>query len=342
MSASSAVLPKTKVIVDTDLGWLNDSCINMMYALCSPSLQVLGVSVLAGNFWLAYSVACALRMLELMGRTDVPVCPGFDRPLLHERDDYADNIWGKWAVSRPGFTMPEGFPTTQPDPRHAIDFIGQTILEHPGEITLITTGPMTNLAVTVRRYPEIVKAVRQVVSFGGAFPILPRGWGNATPAAEFNIWVDPEAAQIVLRSGLPQVLIPLNLGRLAKFTRAYCDRITAQDTVIARLFRNYMIPRFEDPSIDTGEDARLTYAFFAQLVTSYVLRPDLFEVKQLCVDVDTNPGIPYGATYGYKRGEDDEGFSHWPLETGARSIIVASDVDFEATAEMVIAAFTRA
>ncbi len=137
------------------------------------------------------------------------------------------------------------------------------------------------------------------------------------------------------------MLIPLNLGRLAKFTRSHCDRITAQETVIGRLFRNYMTPRFEDPSLDVGEDARLTYAFFAQLVTSYVLRPDLFKVKRLCVDVDTTPGIAYGATYGYNRGEDDEGFSHWPLETGARPIAVASEVDFEATAEMVIQAFTR-
>jgi len=341
MASTTSPVP-TKVIIDTDFGWMNDDCINLLYALRLPQIEVLGVTPLAGNFDLAYATDSALRILELMERTDIPVCPGFDRPLLHERDAYADQVWGQWAKDRPADSLPEGPATTSPDPRHAVDFIGQTILENPGQITLIATGPMTNLAIAIRQYPEIVKAVRQVVAFGGAFPVLPRGAGNITPTAEFNFWVDPEAAHIVVRSQIPLVLLPMNVGRRTKFKESYLERLLAQDTVIARLFRDFISPRFEDPSLEEGKGARLAYSFFSQLVTSYVLRPDLYQVTALYVDVDTTPGLAYGASYGYERGKYASGVTRWPLDTGARPVTVVYDVDFEATAEMVVEALTQA
>lgn len=339
---SSATSPEPiRVIIDTDFGWMNDDCINLLYALRLPQIEVVGVTPLAGNFDLTYATASALRILELMERSNVPVCPGFDRPLLHERDAYADQVWGQWAKDQMADTLPEGMPTIKPDPRHAIDFIGQTILENPGRITIIATGPMTNLAVAIRRYPEIVKAVRQVVAFGGAFAVLPRGAGNITPTAEFNFWVDPEAARMVTRSQIPLVLLTMNVGRRTKFKDSYLERILANDTVIARLFRNFIAPRFEDSSLERGKGARLAYSFYSQLATSYVLRPDLYRITELFVDVDTTPGLAYGASYGYERGEYVSGVTRWPLDTGSRPITVVYDVDFDATAEMVINALTE-
>jgi purine nucleosidase len=330
-----------KVILDADFGWMNDSFIHLLYVLQSPELETLGITTIAGNFTCSYAANCVLRALEMLGRTSIPVCPGFDRPLLHERDAYADRVWGRWAMENIDLPLPEGRPTFEPDPRHAIDFIGQTILENPGEVSYISTGPMTNLAIAIRRYPEIIKAVRQVVIFAGSYSLFPRGHGNITPAAEFNVWVDPEASRIVMHSDLPLTTLTMNSGRRMKFTRSYYDQITANDSVIARIFKQSFGPTFFEArpgSFIWNPYEVENYSFIAPMVTAYLLHPELFTTSDVYVEIDTNPGIGYGASYAFERGEYLNGIAQWPIETNARKKTVAYDVDADAVATLIVKA----
>ena len=188
-----------KIIYDTDIGWMNDDCIALLFALHCPEIEVLGVTPVMGNYDLAYEVACALRLTEVAGHAHIPVAAGFDRPLLHERGSYADQMWGKWATFEKGFTLPPGHPRLKADPRHAVDFIIDTLRANPGEVTLVAVGPLTNVAIALRKAPDIAALAKRVVVMGGGINLFPGGWGNSTPLAEFNFWVDPEAARIVMR-----------------------------------------------------------------------------------------------------------------------------------------------
>ena len=136
----------TKIIFDTDIGWMNDDCMAAIFALKSPDIDVLGITPVMGNFDLNYEMACALRLLEILGREDVPVCRGFDRPLLHERSPYADKVWGKWALLEDVHDIPPGMPHLQPRPTARRGLPDRNCLAHPGEITVVAVGPLTNVA----------------------------------------------------------------------------------------------------------------------------------------------------------------------------------------------------
>ena len=125
-------------------------------------------------------------------------------------------------------------PELKADIRHAANFIGETVLAYPGEVSIVAVGPLTNVAVAVRMYPEIVDKVKEVVIMGGAIGRLPRGEGNITPSAEFNFWVDPESAQIVLYSGAPITLMPLNVTRRSYFAKSLYDSISFSRKYIPR------------------------------------------------------------------------------------------------------------
>lgn len=332
-----------KIILDTDIGWMNDDCTAAMFALKSPALEVMGITPIMGNFDLKWEVACALRLLEILSRDDVPVCPGFDRPLVHERTPYADQIWGGWATFKTFDTIPPGMPTRKPDPRHASDFIAETILNHPGELTILAVGPLTNLAIAVRKYPQIVELVREVVIMGGNIPVLARGHGNVTPFAEFNFWVDPEAARIVLHSGMPITLFPLNVCRRTRFDRKYFARLASSQSKypeIATLFRDYLQIHFDDAELEK-QFSLLYYGLYDHCVVGYTIRPDLFTVTEMNVDVSLAPGPTYGACYGYQKGPYISGVEDsFPLDDGSKVMRVAYDVDFEALAELYVSTLT--
>jgi len=332
-----------KIIFDTDIGWMNDDCMAAIFALKSPDIDVLGITPVMGNFDLNYSLACALRLLELLGQEQVPVCRGFDRPLIHERGPYADKVWGKWAKLEPATDIPPGMPRLRPDPRHAAVFLAETVLAHPGEVTIVAVGPLTNVAVALRLYPEISRLVKEIVIMGGAIGRLPRGKGNITPAAEFNFWVDPEAARIVLRSGAPLTLLPLNVCRRSHFSRSLYERIIdpASDyPEVAALYKAYIGPRFDDPEIDRREPV-LFYGVFDHACLGYVIRPAIFTCEAMRVDVSVQPGLDYGVSHGYVKGDYVSGEEALPIESGLQAINVAYDMDFEELAELYVSAITR-
>ncbi len=319
-----------KVIYDTDIGWMNDDCIAALMALCSPELEVLGITPIMGNYDLSYEVACALRLLEATGRETVPVCPGFDRPLLHERSRYADAMWGEWATFPEELDLPAGLPKLKADPRHATDFIIETVRANPGAVTILAVGPLTNLAVAIRKAPDIVGLVRRAVIMGGGIGLFPGGWGNSTPLSEFNFWVDPEAARIVLRSALPTVLVPINVCRQTHLPKRFVETIahsTTAKTGVADLFRTWTLPLFES----LVRENHLAYGLYDSCIVGYAIRPGLFQTTELCVDVVTHPGPQYGMSIAYEPGErivDDENI-RFPIEDPPPPITVVRHVDFD-------------
>ena len=195
------------LIIDVDTGI--DDAFGLLYALAQPSIRVLGVASVAGNVDLAKATRNTRAVLALAGRADIPVWPGCAAPLLRAPED-ASVIHGATGL---GYAvLPE--PLGDPSPTHAIDAILAAAREHAGELVLVATGPLTNIAAALLRDPELPRRLKRFVLMGGAF----REPGNVTPAAEFNIWHDPEAARIVFRAfgtkgAAPLVAVGLDVTR---------------------------------------------------------------------------------------------------------------------------------
>ncbi|SHF93343.1 purine nucleosidase [Kaistia soli DSM 19436] len=324
-----------KLIYDTDIGWMNDDCIAALLALHSPRIDLLGITPVMGNYDLKLSLAAALRLLEFTGKEDVPVCAGFDRPLLHERSAYADQMWGEWATHPAEVELPCGLPQLAADPMHASDFIIEMVTAWPHEVTIVAVGPLTNLAVALRKAPEIASLIKSVVVMGGALQLYPDGWGNSTPLSEFNFWVDPEAARIVLRAGLPLSLLPMNVCRKTHMPRAFVDRIAASTTAAtgaAQLFRDYMLPLFDAE----GTQNHLVYGLYDSSALAYALEPGLFRSERLCVDVITEPGLQYGMSVGYRAGASGVGHDNtrFPVNDAPPEVTVVHDMDFDAVVSL--------
>ena len=329
----AAVLPSAsavthKVIFDTDfLLPPQDDGSALVLALNSPGeIEVVGITLVAGNHNLETEAAHALRLLEIMGREDVPVHAGAAKPLRHKQSDYAVIGWGKWWLADPPEEPTGGFAKRKKlEDASAVDFIVKTVIENPGEITILAVGPLTNIALAIRREPRFVANVKQMVIMGGAIASLPDGAGNQTPNAEFNFWVDPEAAKIVLRSGIPITLSPLNVAAKARFTREWHEKLLSADTPVTRLIKKRLAER--------SRPMRFPRMMWDQLATATLIDPTLFTRKELYVDVDTNRGINYGVSVG--------GEQIWPGAEGAQKIQVEYDVDAERFNEIYVARMAR-
>ena len=178
----------TPILLDCDPG--HDDAIALLLALASPELELLGVTTVAGNQTLEKTTANALRVLEFVGRGDVPVAAGAGRPLARELF-VADYVHGESGLDGPALPEPQGEPVAQ----HAVDFLAERVLGSERPVTLVAVGPLTNVALLLARYPQEAAALERIVIMGGAI-----AEGNVTPAAEFNIYVDPEAAWRVFRA----------------------------------------------------------------------------------------------------------------------------------------------
>ena len=198
------------IVIDCDPG--HDDAIAILLALASPEVELRGVTTVAGNQTLDKTTRNALKVLELAGRGDVPVAAGADRPLVRALRTAA-NVHGETGLDGPD--LPE--PTTRPVDAHAADLLADLI--EPG-VVLVPTGPLTNVALLLERHPDVGERLERIVWMGGAM-----AEGNVTPAAEFNAFVDPEAAAAVFASGIEVTLIGLDVTHQALFTRAHADRL---------------------------------------------------------------------------------------------------------------------
>jgi inosine-uridine nucleoside N-ribohydrolase len=200
----------TPIVIDCDPG--HDDAIAILLALSSPEVELRGITTVAGNQTLDKTTRNALKVLELAGRTDVPVAAGADAPLKRPLR-VAANVHGETGLDGPD--LPE--PTTKVVDAHAADFLAELI--EPG-VVLVPVGPLTNVALLLQRHPDVRDRLERIVWMGGAI-----AEGNVTPAAEFNAFVDPEAAAIVFESGIPVTMIGLDVTHKALFTRAHADRL---------------------------------------------------------------------------------------------------------------------
>jgi purine nucleosidase len=276
-------MARRRIIIDTDPG--QDDAVALLLALASPELDVLGITTVAGNVPLALTSRNARVVCELARRTDVPVFAGCDRPMARALVT-AEHVHGKTGLD--GADLPD--PVMPLQPTHAVDFLIDTLRrEPPGSVTVCTLGPLTNLASALARAPDIAPRIAEVVAMGGAYFEV----GNITPAAEFNIYVDPEAAAAVLAAGVPLTMIPLDVTHKALTTRARVEAFRALGTPVGHAVAGWtdFFERF-DMAKYGSEGAPL----HDPLVIAWLLAPDLFTGRHVNVEIETEGRYTLGMT----------------------------------------------
>lgn len=216
------------VILDCDPG--HDDALAILLALASPQLQVLGITTVAGNATLENTTRNALSILTLIGRTDVPVAAGASAPLARPLET-APHVHGTSGLE--GADLPG--PAARVVDEHAVDFMARLLVDAQTPVTLVPTGPLTNIALLAQRYPHQFEQIERIVLMGGAL-----GAGNITPNAEFNIWVDPEAAADVFACGRPVTMMGLDVTHQALFTLEDTDRLEELGTRTAAVFADLL------------------------------------------------------------------------------------------------------
>ncbi|MGC9418853.1 MAG: nucleoside hydrolase [Rhodovulum sp.] len=273
-----------KIIIDTDPG--QDDAVAILLALASPDeLDVLGITAVAGNVPLALTQKNARIVCELAGRTDVPVFAGCEKPLKRTLVT-AEHVHGKTGLDGPALPNP----TMALQETHAVEFLVETLRCEPeGSVTLCPLGPLTNIATAMNAAPEIVPRIAEIVLMGGAYFEV----GNITPAAEFNIHVDPEAAEIVFGSGVPLVVMPLDVTHKALVTRPRNDafRALGNRVGVAVAEMTDFFERFDKAKYGS-EGAPL----HDPCVTAYLLRPELFSGRHINVEIETAGRFTAGMT----------------------------------------------
>lgn len=273
-----------KIIIDTDPGI--DDAVAILLALAAPSeLEVLGIVAVAGNLPLGETERNARLLCELAGRRDIPVFAGCERPLMRAPQTAAAVHGGFLGEA---LRLPE--PTMPPQPGHGVDFIVETLrAAAPGAVTLCALGPLTDLAMALVKAPDIAGRIAELVVMGGAgFEI-----GNVTPAAEFNIYVDPHAAQIVLGCGVPVTIMPLDATHRVLTTPA---RLTALRELPNRCGAAvaHWLAGFE--AARAGRFEERGAALHDPCVIAYLLRPELFRGRRVNVAVETASALTIGMT----------------------------------------------
>ncbi|MEL6451386.1 MAG: nucleoside hydrolase [Pseudomonadota bacterium] len=273
-----------KIIIDTDPG--QDDAVAILLALASPQeVDVIGITAVAGNVPLDLTAKNALIICELAGKVDVPVYAGCDRPMGRDLVT-AEHVHGKTGLDGPNL----------PDPQmmlaegHAVDYLIDTLrTEPPGSITLCPLGPLTNIATALQRAPDIADRIQQIVLMGGAYFEV----GNITPAAEFNIYVDPQAADIVFKSGVDIVVMPLDVTHKALVTQARNDAFRALGTPVGTAVAQ-MTDFFE--RFDKEKYGSAGAPLHDPCVTAYLIQPDLFSGRHINVAIETTSDLTLGMT----------------------------------------------
>ncbi|MFK7868034.1 MAG: nucleoside hydrolase [Roseobacter sp.] len=273
-----------KIIIDTDPG--QDDAVAILLALGSPDdIDVLGITCVAGNVPLALTARNARMVCELADRPDVKVYAGCDAPLGRPLVT-AEHVHGKTGLDGPD--LPD--PTMPLQDQHAVDFIVDTLRAEPaGTVTLCPLGPLTNIAKALQKAPEIAGRIKKIVLMGGAYFEV----GNITPAAEFNIYVDPQAADIVFKSGIPLVVMPLDVTHRALVTqarnKAFRDLDTPVGVAVAQMtefFERYDKEKYGSAGAPLHDPC----------VTAYLIQPSLFTGRHINVEIETTSELTMGMT----------------------------------------------
>jgi len=276
-----------KVVIDTDPGL--DDAVAILFALASPAFEVLGLTTVSGNIGLATVTRNAGRILALAGRPDIPVIAGAAAPLARKGFDTTE-IHGDDGLG--GVMFPEPDPAALPLEGAPL-WLAETLLHHPfGSVDILALGPLTNIARLVREHPAAAGRVGRIIAMGGAIDER----GNIGPHSEFNLAADPEAADIVLRAGLPLVLIPLDVTRQVRATRDYLDRLRVSGRLSALAAADVIEAYFQST---TGGESRPLHD---PCVMLYAERPDLFGLDDFALTVDLGDSVDAGALVRAQEG----------------------------------------
>jgi len=283
-SAEGSSRGASRVIIDTDPGV--DDAFALLLAMRSPELQIEGITPVAGNVPLELTLPNALRMVEIAGRTDIPVAPGASEPLMRRlvTAQYAHGENGLGGAEFPG-------PTTKPVAERAAEFIRQTVRKYPGEVTLITLGPLTNVATALNSDPDLARMVKSVVMMGGSL-----SGGNITPAAEFNFYVDPEAARIVFQSGIPLTMVGLDVTRKTTLTDEHQRTLAAAQNPVSQA-----AAKIARKAIDHTRESGFLVGpnMHDSLAVATFIDPPVVKLQEYYVDVETTGELTAGQTLGY-------------------------------------------
>ena len=303
-----------KVIVDQDTrGPATSDLQAVALLLQDPTVDVLGVAVVSGDVWRDEGMAHALRLLEITGRTDVPLLPGAEFPLVHtraesllwEKSHGAQVFTGAW-LEKPSFgfhyhapeivpPLVEGAPKLKPSAEAAANFMVRKAHEFPGEVTIIALGPLTDIALAIRLDPDFPRLVKEFVFMGGSFSPPLDNYFSAeyvnNPRHEFNLWWDPEAARIVLHAPWKQITnTPTDISLKTKYTAAIADRMAAVKTPFTEYLRRY---------------AELDFPMWDELAAASWLDEGIITARrELFMDVEIDHGAAYGNTLSWTPGSE--------------------------------------
>ena len=272
-----------KIIIDTDPG--QDDAVAILLALASPEIEVLGITSVAGNVPAVLTAKNARIVCELAGRRDVKVFAGCERPLGRDLVT-AEHVHGATGLDGPQMDDP----TMPLQDGHAVDFLIDTLrAEEAGTVTLVPIGPLTNIATAFQRAPDIMARVQRIVLMGGAYFEV----GNITPAAEFNIYVDPEAAEIVFKSGVPLVVMPLDVTHKVLTTSARVQAFRDLGTKVGEMVAAWtdFFERFDMEKYGS-EGAPL----HDPCTIAWILKPELFSGREINVEIETQSELTRGMT----------------------------------------------
>jgi inosine-uridine nucleoside N-ribohydrolase len=334
LSCLGGAQQKRKVIIDQDAaGPGGTDQQSMLLLIQSPQTEVLGITVVTGDQWLNEEVAHTLRMLELIGRTDIPVVPGAEYPLVRQKEEterwereFGVVPWvGAWTPKyyHPADelgAMPEGKPTTQPSSEDAAHFLLRMVRQYPHQVTIYEGGPMTNLALAISIDPGFAALAKELVFMGGSFnPNTDNPEFRNTPMREFNLWFDPEAARIVLRAPWEKIVCtPVDISVKTRLTEDLIRQIKVGNSPAARY---------------VGQYARLrgNYNYlWDELAAAAWLDPGIITKKEtLFLDIDLDRGAGYGNTLSWTEANQPK--------AEMRPVEVQDDLDLEKFYRMFVA-----
>jgi len=313
ITTASFAQKKEKVILDTDMVEVFDDGIAMMMLATAPNIDLIGVTTVIGNTWVNEGIAYSIRQLEAINRTDIPVVPGVTKPIYPNRFETIKNERilfgiGDAYVGAAGYPEPKSWesvylqkygkePTTKPIDMKAVNFIIDQVMANPGEITIIAIGTCVNIATAVRIAPEIVPLVKRIVYMGGSF-FQP---GNTTPTAEFNWWMDPDAAKMAIRSPFKeQIIVGLDVCETMPFEKARYDHfkaITKNPIIQNMLQRNFL-------NQDFINDPKYTHYIWDVIAACIIIDPSLItEEVTRYVDVNSQFGFSYGQAVAFEKNQ---------------------------------------
>ncbi|HKJ38136.1 MAG TPA: nucleoside hydrolase [Anaerolineales bacterium] len=271
-----------RIIIDTDPGV--DDALAFLLALASPEIQLEALTTTQGNVTLEKATRNALSVLELCNANHIPVAAGsmypLVQPLLASVDVHGESGIG---VAK----LPES--TSKVVEQHAVDYLIEKVLAEPNEISIFPIGPLTNIAMAIRKEPGFAKAVKELVIMGGAI----NENGNVTPLAEFNIYVDPHAAHIVFHSGIPITLIPLDVTHKCLLRQEHVDRLMKTRSPITGFIKDAVETYFQF----SYERGFAGCALHDPLTLATIIAPELLTLKEYYVDVDHSGGVAMGKTF---------------------------------------------